>query len=130
MGFGQAIKTCLSKYFTFAGRAPRSEYWYFYLFFVLIIVVAGVIDGALGPQAGGFGTFLFFAAILVLFIPQVSVTVRRLHDLDRSGWWFWLGLVPLVGGLILLFWFCMKGTEGENQYGPNPLNPVPVAVFD
>jgi len=96
-----------------------------------MVMVAGFIGGAVDAASGGeTGTVLLVAVILLVFIPQLSVTVRRLHDLDRSGWWFWLGLVPLVGGLILLVWFCMKGTEGDNQYGPNPLNPVPLAVFD
>ena len=70
------------------------------------------------------------AAILVLFIPQLAVTVRRLHDTDRSGWWWWISLIPLVGGIILLVWLCTRGTEGNNRYGQNPLNPVPVGVFD
>ena len=134
MGFSQAISSCLSKFFTFSGRAPRSEYWYFYLFFVLAIVVAVLIGGATSAarsdEGGEYGGLVTMAAVLVLFFPQLSVTVRRLHDLDRSGWWWWLSLVPLVGGLILLVWFCMKGTDGNNRYGPNPLNPVPVAVFD
>jgi len=96
-----------------------------------MVMVAGFIGGAVDAASGGeTGTVLLVAVILLVFIPQLSVTVRRLHDLDRSGWWFWPGLVPLVGGLILLVWFCMKGTEGDNQYGPNPLNPVPLAVFD
>ena len=135
MGFGKAVTTCLGKFFTFAGRAPRSEYWYFYLFFLICIIAAVVIDGMLntiildenGEFAGG---MLMVLTILALFIPQLAVTVRRLHDLDRSGWWWWLGLVPLVGGIILLVWFCMRGTEGNNRFGPNPLNPVPVGVFD
>ena len=135
MGFGQAVSSGLRKFFTFAGRAPRSEYWYFYLFFILSALGAGFADGVIGAasfnETGEFeGGGLLIVAILVLFIPQLAVTVRRLHDLDRSGWWWWLGLVPLVGGLVLLVWFCMRGTEGNNRYGPNPLNPVPVSVFD
>ena len=135
MGFGQAVSSCLSKFFTFAGRAPRSEYWYFYLFFVLAIVVTVFIDAAVGTaltdENGEYGGgLLLVAAILILFFPQLSVTVRRLHDTDRSGWWWWISLIPFVGGIILLVWMCMRGTEGNNRYGPNPLNPVPVAVFD
>jgi uncharacterized membrane protein YhaH (DUF805 family) len=134
MGFRQAISSCLSKFFTFAGRAPRSEYWYFYLFFVLAIVVAVLIDGAVGAalsnESGEYGGLLAMAAVLILFFPQLSVTVRRLHDTDRSGWWWWISLIPLVGGIILLVWMCTRGTEGNNSYGPNPLNPVPVGVFD
>lgn len=135
MGFGKAISTCLTKFFTFAGRASRSEYWYFYLFFVLAAIGAGFIDGFVGStisdEDGEYGGgLLLVAAILVLFIPQLAVTVRRLHDTDRSGWWWWISLIPLVGGIILLVWLCTRGTEGNNRYGQNPLNPVPVGVFD
>lgn len=134
MGFGQAISSCLSKFFTFAGRSPRSEYWYFYLFFVLAIVgavlIGGVVSAALSDESGEYGGLVAMAGVFILFFPQLSVTVRRLHDTDRSGWWWWISLIPLVGGIILLVWMCTKGTEGSNRYGPNPLNPVPVAVFD
>ena len=135
MGFGQAIVSCFAKFFTFAGRAPRSEYWYFYLFFMLCVLAGAVLDGLLGTAtlddngAYAYGPGLVLP-VLGLVIPQISVSVRRLHDLGRSGWWWWLGLVPIVGGLVLLVWFCMRGTEGENTFGPDPLHPVPVAVFD
>ena len=135
MGFGQAISSGLKKFFTFAGRAPRSEYWFFYLFFVISIVVGVVLDQTLGIASFDengeyeYGP-LSMIAVLGLFIPQISVAVRRLHDIDRSGWWIWLSLIPLVGAIVLLIWNCSRGTEGNNKYGPNPLNPVPVAVFD
>ena len=135
MGFGQAVSSGLRKFFTFAGRAPRSEYWFFYLFFVICIIAGIVLD-----QTLGLATFdengeyeygpLAALAVLGLFIPQISVAVRRLHDLDRSGWWIWISLIPIVGGLILLVWNCMRGTQGTNRFGPNPLQPVPVSVFD
>jgi uncharacterized membrane protein YhaH (DUF805 family) len=135
MGFGQAVLTGLTKYFTFAGRAPRSEYWYFYLFFLIAIIVGVVLDQAVGTASldenGEYdGGPIAVIAVLGLFIPQISVAVRRLHDLNRSGWWLWLSLIPILGALVLLIWNCMRGTDGNNRYGPNPLNPVPVAVFD
>ena len=135
MGFGQAVSSSLAKYVTFAGRAPRSEYWYFYLFFLISVIVGVVLDNVLGlavlDENGEYAYGpIAVIAVLGLFLPQLSVSVRRLHDLDRSGWWWWLGLVPIVGALVLLVWFCSRGTEGNNRYGPNPLNPVPVAVFD
>src|SRR5262245_45886208 len=103
MGFGKAISSGLAKYFTFTGRAPRSEYWYFYLFFLLCMFAGGFVDGVLHGVQGDDGEAAFspflVLSLLVLFIPLLSVTVRRLHDLDRSGWWWWLGLIPLVGGL-------------------------------
>jgi uncharacterized membrane protein YhaH (DUF805 family) len=135
MGFGKAVSTCLAKSFTFAGRAPRSEYWYFYLFFLIAIIAGVVLDQLFGTavldEAGEYEYGpLAVLAVLGLFIPQLSVGVRRLHDLNRSGWWLWLSLIPFVGGIVLLVWNCMRGTDGNNRYGPDPLNPIPVAVFD
>lgn len=135
MGFGQAISSCLSKFFTFAGRAPRSEYWYFYLFFLIAIIGGVVLDMLVGTavldENGEYkaGPIAVIAG-LGLIIPYFSVAVRRLHDINRSGWWLWLGLIPFVGALVLLVWNCMRGTDGNNRFGPNPLNPVPVGVFD
>src|SRR5262245_48694679 len=124
MGFGQAISSCLSKFFTFAGRAPRSEYWYFYLFWMLCVGAGAGLDVALGTAAydedGAFDAgVVMVLAVLIFFFPYLSASVRRLHDIDRSGWWVWLGLIPIVGGLILLVWSCTRGTEGNNRYGPN-----------
>ena len=135
MGFSKAIVTCLGKFFTFSGRAPRSEYWYFYLFFILCAIGGAVLDVAGGTAAfdedGEFESgLLLVLSVLVLFFPQLSVAVRRLHDIDRSGWWLWLGLIPILGGLILLVWSCWRGTDGSNSFGPDPLQPVPVLVFD
>ena len=135
MSFGKAVSSCLAKFFTFAGRAPRSEYWFFYLFFVLCAIAGAVLDAVIGTatydEAGEYdGGILVVVAVLGLFIPQLSVSIRRLHDIDRSGWWWWISLIPIVGGLVLLVWACMRGTEGNNRFGPNPLHPVPVAVFD
>src|SRR5262245_18484351 len=135
MGFGKAVSTCLGKFFTFAGRAPRSEYWFFYLFFLICVIAGAVFDVLLGTatfdEDGDFEAgILAIVAVLILFFPQLSVSVRRLHDIGRSGWWLWLSLIPFVGPLVLLVWNCSRGTEGENRFGPNPLHPVPVSVFD
>lgn len=87
MGFGDAVKTCLRKYFTFSGRARRSEYWWFYLFTVIVAVVAAIIDGTIvgweNADEGPVGTL----TSLALFIPTLSAGWRRLHDTGRSGWW-------------------------------------------
>lgn len=113
MSFPQAIKTCLSKYATFSGRAGRGEYWWFFLFYVLAYVVAIVIDSAAGTP------FIFTAVtILALILPTLAAAVRRLHDTDRSGWWYWVGLIPLVGGIWLLVLLAQEGTSGPNRYGP------------
>lgn len=106
MGFGDAIKTCFSKYFTFSGRARRSEYWWFYLFTILLGIVAGIFDGILGLGSENLGV-LGAIATLVTIIPTLSAQVRRLHDTGRSGWW--------VGGAFIaaiVFVFLMIGTVG------------------
>jgi uncharacterized membrane protein YhaH (DUF805 family) len=109
MGFDDAVKLGFSNYVNFSGRACRSEYWYWVLF--------GFIGGAACEGFDvRFGTnpiiaYIFF---MVTFLPLVSVGIRRLHDLDRSGWWYLLFLIPLVGWIILIIWFCTKGTNGPN----------------
>jgi uncharacterized membrane protein YhaH (DUF805 family) len=123
MSFQDAVRTCLQqKYVDFSGRARRSEYWYFFLFNVIVSVVAGIIDGILGTRGSGTmsGTGLVGAiASLALLLPNLGVGVRRLHDTSRSGWWLLIGLVPLVGWIVLLVFF-VQDSQPENQYGPNP----------
>jgi uncharacterized membrane protein YhaH (DUF805 family) len=126
MGFIGAIKSCLSQYVTFSGRAPRSEFWFFALFAIGGNIVAGILDPILGtsfgtgPQASGSGILTLIWG-LALLLPNISVAVRRLHDRDRSGWWYWLFLIPLVGAIWLLVWFFRRGTVGANRFGPDPL---------
>jgi len=115
MGFGQAISAGFSNYVNFSGRACRSEYWYWILFIIIADIVAAIIDQALGIQlvTGLFG--------LVTIIPNIAIAIRRLHDLDRTGWWILLGFIPLIGWIILLIWYVTKGTDGPNRFGPDPL---------
>lgn len=139
MTFQEAVKTCLSKYATFTGRASRSEYWFFYLATVIVIVVAGMLDRALGldfkmanPMTGleqsmGYG-WLYVIAGLALLVPSLAAMVRRLHDTNRSGWW-WLIALTGIGAIVLLVWFVSKGTTGENRYGPDPLGGDLSATF-
>jgi uncharacterized membrane protein YhaH (DUF805 family) len=115
MGFGQAISSGFSNYVNFSGRSSRSEYWFWVLFVLIADVVAIAIDAAIGMQIV---SSLFGLAVL---LPGLAVTVRRLHDLDRTGWWIFLGLIPLVGAIILIIWFCSKGTDGPNRFGSDPL---------
>jgi uncharacterized membrane protein YhaH (DUF805 family) len=115
MNFGQAISSGFSNYVNFSGRASRSEYWYWFLFVVLGQIVTMIIDSVIGIQL----TTGIFS--LVVLLPGIAVGVRRLHDLDRSGWWLLLGLVPLVGAIVLIIWFCTGGTPGPNRFGPDPL---------
>ncbi|RZQ56045.1 DUF805 domain-containing protein [Pseudidiomarina tainanensis] len=111
----------LKKYAVFSGRARRSEYWFFVLFNVIIGFVLGFIDGILGlgnPEAGvGVLGTIYSLAVL---IPSIAVGVRRLHDTDRSGWWLLIGLIPLIGAIVLIVFFVMDSTPGDNRFGPNP----------
>ena len=115
MGFAQAISAGFSNYVNFSGRACRSEYWYWILFIVIADIVTGIIDAALGIQLV---TSIFG---LVTLLPSLAIAIRRLHDLDRTGWWVLLGLIPLIGWIILLIWYVTKGTDGPNRFGPDPL---------
>jgi uncharacterized membrane protein YhaH (DUF805 family) len=115
MNFTEAISSGFSNYVNFAGRAIRSEYWYWVLFVFLAEIVTGIVDFVLGVQIT---TTIFALAVL---LPGLAVTIRRLHDLDRSGWWVLLALIPLIGAIVLLVWFCSRGTEGSNRFGPDPL---------
>jgi uncharacterized membrane protein YhaH (DUF805 family) len=121
MTVGEAITGCFSKYATFEGRASRSEYWYFVLFAVICSITARIIDLASGTAFWllGFG-YLSLACSLLTILPNISAVVRRLHDIDRSGWWVWLSAVPLVG-IVLIVWLCRKGTNGDNRFGSDPL---------
>ncbi len=118
MNFWQAIASGFSNYVNFSGRAARSEYWYWILFYYIGLAIAGVIDAAIGA------TVLSGIFVLGTFLPALAVAVRRLHDLDRSGWWICLAFIPLVGAIILLVWFCTRGTVGPNRFGPDPLSPT------
>ena len=121
MGFMDAVKICLNKYVDFKGRASRSEFWWFFLFNILVQIVATILDGILGmggPQSIG---LIAPIASLALLLPAIAVGVRRLHDRDMSGWWMLIMFFPLIGGIALLIICAMKGTEGDNRFGPDPL---------
>ena len=111
----------LRKYAVFSGRARRMEYWMFFLFNLIISFLLGVVDGVLGtfsPESGvGLLGGLYSLAIL---IPSIAVTIRRLHDSGRTGWWFLLIFIPLIGALVLLVFMVLDSEQGTNDYGPNP----------
>jgi uncharacterized membrane protein YhaH (DUF805 family) len=118
MSFTQAITSGFQNYVNFSGRAARSEYWYWTLFSILASIVGILIDALLfrsmdiSPIQSLVG--------LALFLPSLAVSIRRLHDLDRTGWWFLL-VFTIIGAIVLLVWDCMKGTTGPNRFGPDPL---------
>jgi uncharacterized membrane protein YhaH (DUF805 family) len=111
----------LKKYAVFSGRARRAEYWYFVLFNIIVVIVLSLIDVLLGTfnivQGVGLLSGIYSLAVL---IPTLAVTVRRLHDIDRTGWWILINLIPLVGTIVLLVFAVTDGTPGNNRYGPNP----------
>lgn len=115
MDFVTAVKVCLNKYATFQGRAARSELWFFVLFNFLAQMVLTAIDAILG-----FG-LLAGLFTLAMLIPNIAVATRRLHDTDRSGWWQLLWLIPIIGAVILIIWYCKRGTPGANRFGDDPL---------
>lgn len=129
MGFGEAVKTVLSKYATFSGRARRSEFWFWALFVTLINIVMSALVTATGgltidPDTGDMGigaTYIVWMLIgLALLLPNLAVMVRRLHDTDRSGFWWFISFVPFVGAIVLLVFWLLDGTPGSNRFGPNP----------
>ena len=105
----------------FRGRSTRKEYWCFYLINMLIYIILNIVDIVLGVYSfeAGIG-LLSLIFILVVLIPSLAVTFRRLHDIGRSGWWFLINLIPLIGPIIFLIFMLLDSQEDENKYGLNP----------
>jgi uncharacterized membrane protein YhaH (DUF805 family) len=112
----QAIRSAFTRWCTFSGRAGGTEYWWFVLFGTIVFGLASLLDHAV------FGRDALLGAIcaLVFLMPYFAVAVRRLHDTNRSGWWLLLLVVPLVGNIVTLIWFCTPSTPGPNRFGPMP----------
>lgn len=131
MTFLQSIRSCLTKYFTFSGRASRSEFWWWQLFLLLSMVVpmiAAVVLAVMAPTLMDVVSAIVFIAQATCYIPCLAVISRRLHDIGKSGWWQLLGFVPLLGMIVLLLWWTRKGDAGANRFGPDPLG-LPDAEF-
>lgn len=120
------------RYADFQGRSRRKEYWMFQLGIILMYIAAAVLIGitgaVLGDTASSIVTLPLFLVVLAIFVPALAVTVRRLHDQDKSGWWILINFIPF-GGIVLLVFMCLEGTNGPNQYGPDPKNPYAEDVF-
>ena len=128
MSFGQAVSTCFAKYVTFSGRARRSEYWYWHLFAFLssmllwgveqLLKVPGIEVGA-APNTIKYGWLIIIWSLL-LALPTIAVTIRRLHDTGRTGLWWLLSLVCCVGQIVVFIFSLVDSRPGANEYGPNP----------
>jgi uncharacterized membrane protein YhaH (DUF805 family) len=112
MNLFESIASGFRHYVNFRGRALRSQYWWWTLFVSVVAIIANVIQNATNID------WLFAVVALALFLPGLSVAIRRLHDTNRRGWWILIGLIPIVGWIILFIWYVSKGTEGDNNYGP------------
>ncbi len=112
MDFTEAISSVFKNYATFEGRAVRSEYWYWVLFAFSVVIVANILDVITGET----GIFHLVLSLPVLLLG-IAVGVRRLHDLDKSGWNLLWGLIPILGAIYLLYLFVQPGTPGSNAYG-------------
>jgi uncharacterized membrane protein YhaH (DUF805 family) len=115
------LMTALRNYAVFSGRSRRSEYWYFGLFYLISYGVAAIVDVMAGTfdRASGIGVFTGILTLAFL-IPSLSVTVRRLHDTGRTGWWLLIAFVPVVGAIILLVFLAQDSAAGANRFGANP----------
>ena len=113
MSFADAVRSCLTNYATFSGRARRSEFWWFALFVALVEIVLSVVGAAIGVRP------LMFLGYLALIVPYLAAGVRRLHDTGKSGWMILVGIIPIIGPIILLVFF-LTDSAAINAYGPSP----------
>lgn len=124
MNFPEAVRSAFSNYVNFSGRATRPQFWWWVLFVFIVVFVLGMIDGAIVAPMLGAEAFsedasqpLSLIAALGLFLPNLAVSVRRLHDIGKSGWWILIGLIPVLGLLVLIYWYVQPGEAGQNQFG-------------
>lgn len=130
MNILEAVKSVFTNYANFRGRARRSEYWWWALAYIIIVIVLGFVEravlgsGSADVASGDGGVSASFNAgilsglfMLASAIPYLAVGARRLHDIDRSGWWMLIAFIPLIGWLVLLYWYVQPGTPGTNRFG-------------
>lgn len=126
MDFVTAVKACFQRYATFSGRAKRPEYWYFFLFTFLGMLIAGVLDGgSFGHtlQGDNYGPVQSIF-LLVILVPSLAVAARRLHDLGKSGWWMLITFIPIIGSIIFLIWMATKSSDLPNKYDIAPVGGI------
>jgi uncharacterized membrane protein YhaH (DUF805 family) len=118
--FPEAVKLGFQRYIDFSGRSSRAEYWWFTLFIVLVAVIVTAVDTVvLGTDLRDIG-LLSTVWDLATLIPSLAIGVRRLHDIDKSGWWILLWFVLVIGWIVLIVWAIERGDKGTNKYGPDP----------
>lgn len=123
MNIQEAVKSGFDHFFNWKGRASRPAFWWLYLANFIVVFIAAFIDGLIGINTVG-GGFLYWIAIIAFFFPVLSATIRRLHDTGRSGWWWWIQIIPIVGFIVMLVFLCTKSDEGSNEYGADPKGGV------
>lgn len=121
------LDTIKNRYAKFDGRATRSEYWYFILFYFILALIVTLVDVlVINPMLGltleqaQQGGILQIIVGLGLLIPTLALTIRRLHDIGKSGWWFLIALIPIIGALVLIYFYVQDSQVGSNLYGENP----------
>ena len=143
MSFIESVTTCFQKFVTISGRASRAEYWWYMLFYVLCeipifaLLAVYIAVKANSSADGGFPiipvvmvTLLICVILFILGIPLLTATIRRLHDTDRDGMWFFIQFIPYIGSIILLVFMCLPSTPGENRFGQNPYGEQPDSQTD
>ena len=109
------LKVVRDNYANFNGRARRKEFWMFVLFYAIFAIITSILDGIIGTYG-----IISIILSLALLLPSLAVTVRRLHDIGKSGWWIFIDFVPLIGPIWLLILLIQEGQHGPNEYGPDP----------
>ena len=115
--FVGALKDGFARYVDFKTRSTRSQYWWWTLWMILMSIGAVIIDTMMGMGDSGPVNLILSLATL---LPSIAVSIRRLHDIGRSGWWFLLFLVPIIGWIVLIVFYCTKSQDEENLWGPAP----------
>ena len=121
----------LKRFPDFSGRSRRAEYWWFYLLCIIVLIAAATVDQVFG-MTDNFSRYgpVSIISLMIVLVPSLAVSIRRLHDQDMTGWFLLLGAVPVVGGIALIWLFTRPGTAGGNRYGPDPLaDPASTATY-
>ena len=122
-----AYLAAMRRYADFSGRVPRSEYWWFHISLMILLFAALGVDSIISEDPESATVPLTGLVLIAHVLPSLAASVRRLHDVDRSGWFALVSLIPVVGPIVLIVWYCERGTTGANRFGPTPLRTPVVA---